>query len=88
MRPVANAFGTGVSMIATFGFGRSAMAQRRSIMSCSAGAWSRSTIFAPEATSASLADEKYWKTASAATITSPTMNPPPMNEMSRAAKTT
>ena len=49
MRPVANAFGTSVSMIATLGFGRSAMAQSRSTMSCSAGAWSRSTTFAPEA---------------------------------------
>ena len=29
-RPVANAFGTGVSITAIFGFGRSAIAQRRS----------------------------------------------------------
>ena len=40
-RPVAKAFGTGVSMIATFGFGRSAIAQSRSTMSCSSGASSR-----------------------------------------------
>ena len=40
-RPVAKAFGTGVSMIAILGFGRSAIAQRRSTMSCSAGASSR-----------------------------------------------
>ena len=45
--PVAKAFGTGVSMIATFGFGRSAIAQRRSTMSCSSGASSRLTILAP-----------------------------------------
>ena len=38
LRPVANAFGTSVGMIATRGLGRSAIAQSRSIMSCSAGA--------------------------------------------------
>ena len=38
LRPVANAFGTGVSMIATRGFGRSAIAQSRSIIACSSGA--------------------------------------------------
>ena len=36
-RPVANAFGTGVSMIAILGFGRSAIAHSRSTMSCSVG---------------------------------------------------
>ncbi len=55
-RPVANAFGTGVSMIAIFGFGRSAIAQRRSTTSCSAGASSRVTTFAPAAASASLSE--------------------------------
>ena len=55
-RPVANAFGTGVSMIATFGFGRSAIAHRRSTMSCSCGASSRVTTFAPEAARASLSE--------------------------------
>ena len=55
-RPVANAFGTAVSMIATFGFGRSALAHSRSPMSCSAGASSRETTFAPAAASASLSD--------------------------------
>ena len=53
-------------MIATFGFGRSAIAHRRSTMSCSAGASSRSTTFAPDASSASLAEVKYWKIANAA----------------------
>ena len=48
-RPVAKAFGTGVSMIGDLGFGRSAIAHRRSTMSCSAGASSRVTTFAPEA---------------------------------------
>ena len=55
-RPVAKAFGTGVSMIATRGFGRSAIAQRRSTMSCSAGASSRVTTFAPAADKASLSE--------------------------------
>ena len=55
-RPVAKAFGTGVSMIATFGFGRSAIAHSRSTMSCSAGASSRETTFAPAAARASLSD--------------------------------
>ena len=55
-RPVANAFGTGVSMIAIFGFGRSAIPQRRSTMSCSCGASSRETTLAPAAASASLSD--------------------------------
>ena len=35
LRPVANAFGTSVGMIATRGFGRSAMAQSRSTIACS-----------------------------------------------------
>jgi len=55
-RPVAKAFGTGVSMIATFGLGRSASAQSRSTMSCSSGASSRVTTLAPEAASAILSE--------------------------------
>ncbi len=35
LRPVAKAFGTGVSTIATRGFCRSAIAHRRSIIACS-----------------------------------------------------
>ena len=68
LRPVANAFGTSVSMIATCGFGRSAIAHRRSTISCSSGASSRSTTFAPEAASASLSEVKYWKNAIPTTI--------------------
>ena len=41
LRPVAKAFGTSLSITATRGLRRSAIAQRRSIMSCSSGAWSR-----------------------------------------------
>ena len=41
LRPVAKAFGTSESMIATRGFGRSAIAHSRSTMSCSSGASSR-----------------------------------------------
>ena len=53
---VAKAFGTSVSTIATFGFGRSAIAQSRSTRSCSSGASSRSTILAPAAFRASLSE--------------------------------
>ena len=37
-RPIANAFGIDVRMIATFGFGRSAWTHRRSTIACSSGA--------------------------------------------------
>ena len=66
LRPVANAFGTSLSITATRGLRRSAIAQRRSIISCSSGAWSGSTTFAPEAFRASLSEVKYWTKASAA----------------------
>jgi len=56
LRPVAKAFGTSVSIRAIRGFGRSAIAQRRSTMSCRAGASSRETTFAPAAASASLSE--------------------------------
>ena len=65
LRPVANALGTSVGMIATRGFGRSAIAQRRSTMAWSSGACSRWTTLAPEAARAILSDVKYWKKASA-----------------------
>src|SRR5215217_1056151 len=74
-RPVAKAFGTSVGITATRGFGRSAMAHSRSIMSCSSGAWSRSTICAREAASAILSDVKYWRNASPPMIRR--MNPIP-----------
>jgi hypothetical protein len=70
LRPVANAFGTSLSITATRGFGRSAMAQSRSTMSWSCGASSRSTTFAPAALRASLSDVKYWTNAITPTITS------------------
>ena len=60
LRPVANAFGTSRVDDGDLGLGRSASAHRRSIMSCSSGASSRSTTFAPEAASASLSEVKYW----------------------------
>ena len=69
LRPVAKAFGMSVSTIATFGFGRSAIAHRRSTIACSSGCSSGVTIFAPEAARASLSEVKYWKNASPTTIT-------------------
>ena len=88
LRPVAKAFGTSVSMSAIRGFGRSAIAQSRSTMSCSCGAWSRSTILAPAAARASLSEVKYWKKASAPTITSMKTMPTFSTWNSTTAKTT
>ena len=88
LRPVANAFGTGVSMIATRGFGRSAIAQRRAIIACSSGASLSSTTFAPEALSASLSEVKYWKSARPRTITSIATKPTFSTENRTTAKTT
>ena len=67
---IKNAFGTSVGMIATRGFGRSDMAQRRSTIAWSSGACSGVTTFAPEAARASLSDVKYWKNASPTTMSS------------------
>src|SRR5712691_7931042 len=63
LRPVANAFGTSLSISAIRGFGRSAIAHRRSTMSWSSGAWLRSTIFAPAAASATLSAVQYFTAA-------------------------
>ena len=46
-RPVANALGTSVSAMATFGLGMSASAQRRSTIACSCGASSGVTSRPP-----------------------------------------
>ena len=67
-RPVANAFGTSLSITATLGFGRSAIAASRSTIACSSGASCSVTIFAPDAFSASLSEVKYWKNARAPRI--------------------
>lgn len=47
LRPVANAFGTSLSAMATLGFGMSARAQIRSMVPCSSGACSGVTSRAP-----------------------------------------
>jgi hypothetical protein len=69
LRPVANAFGTSVSMIATRGFGRSASAQRRSTSACSSGASCGVTTRAPDAASASRSDVKNCTIETIAMIT-------------------
>ncbi len=70
LRPVANAFGAAVGMIATFlGFGTPACSERRSTIACSSGACSGVTTCAREALSASVSDVKYWKNASAPSST-------------------
>ena len=55
-RLCAKAFGTSVSITATFGFGRSAIAQSRSTIAWSSGASFSDTTLAPAALSASLSD--------------------------------
>src|SRR3954454_13222950 len=57
-RPIANAFGIAVCMTATFGLGRSAWMQRRSIIAWSSGASCGVTSRAPTARNASLSDAK------------------------------
>ena len=62
-RPSANAFGMRVSATATFGFGRSACTQRRSIIACSSGASAGVTSRAPIARRASLSEPNSWNAA-------------------------
>ena len=75
-RPVANAFGMSVGITATRGFGRSAIAARRSTIACSSGASSGPTTFAPDAIKAILSDVKYWRNASPPMITAMKRNEP------------
>ena len=66
LRPVANAFGTSVSAIATVGLGMSASAQSRSIIPCSSGASSGVTTRARIAASAILSEKYHWPSPKAA----------------------
>ncbi len=59
LRPVANAFGTSVSAIATFGFGASDIAQMRSMTPCSSGASSGETTRPCMANSVIRSEKKY-----------------------------
>ncbi len=70
LRPVANAFGTSVSAIATLGFGVSDNAHSRSMTPCSCGASCGLTSRAPSARSATLSLATYWKTANPPAISS------------------
>ena len=88
LRPVANAFGTDVSITAIRGFGRLAIAQSRSTIACSSGASSAETIFAPDAASAILSDVQYWTTAIPITITSIGASPTFSTEKRTTANTT
>ena len=74
-RPMANAFGTLVSAIASLGFGRSAWMQRRSIIACRPGACSGVTSLAPIAARPILSDRNSCPTSSAPRMT--TMMPTP-----------
>ena len=60
LRPVANAFGTSLSAIATFGFGVFDIAQSRSMMACSSGASSGVTILPCIAYNAIRSEPKNW----------------------------
>ena len=77
-----------MSITATFGFGRSAIAQSRSTMAWSSGASCSVTIFAPEALRASLSEVKYWKKARPPMINTIGTIPTLRYEMRTAAKTT
>jgi len=60
LRPVANALGTGLCMIAIFGIGRSASLQSFSIVRWSSGYSSSSMIREPVLQSTSLSEKKNW----------------------------
>ena len=62
--PIAKALGISVWATATFGLGRSAWMQRRSIIACSSGASCGVTSRAPIACSASLSDVKNCRASS------------------------
>ena len=82
-RPIANAFGIGVSATAIRGFGRSAWMQRRSIIACRPGASWGETSLAPIEASASLSERNSWPSARAAMTT--TMIPTPAPAAKRIA---
>jgi hypothetical protein len=86
-RPIANAFGTGVSATAIFGFGRSAWMQSFSIIACRPGACSGVVTFAPIDASAILSERKSCASSrmDRNTIISPAPAP---NENRTKAKTT
>lgn len=64
LRPVAKAFGTSLSAMATFGFSMSARAQIRSTAPCSSGACSRVTCRAPIPYAAMESLNQNWATKS------------------------
>jgi hypothetical protein len=68
-RPVANAFGTSASAIATAGLGRSDNAHRRSTTPCSCGASGGVTIRPPIAYSAMRSENQYWANSRPPAIT-------------------
>ena len=71
VRPVANAFGTSVSAMATVGFGMSATAQSRSMTPCSCGASSGVTTLPCIAYSAMRSLKYHCANSAPAAITRP-----------------
>ena len=55
-RPIAKAFGIGVSITHTRGFGRSACTHSRSMIPCSSGSWSGETSLTPSVAIAILSE--------------------------------
>ncbi len=67
LRPVAKAFGTSESAMATLGFGMSASAHSRSIMACSSGASCGDTSLPPMENSATRSLKNHCATRNPAT---------------------
>ena len=86
-RPIANAFGIGVSATAIFGLGRSAWMQSFSIIAWSPGACSGVTCFAPMEASAILSERKSCASSRPAQNTTMIPTPAP-SEKSTAEKAT
>ena len=63
-RPIANAFGIGVSITQTRGLGRSACTHSRSMIPCSSGSSSGETSLTPIVASASLSEANSWTSSS------------------------
>ena len=79
-RPRAKALGIAVWATATFGLGRSACRQSRSIMAWNSGASCGETSRAPIARSASLSEVKSWSSSSPPAMTAIRIPPAPGRE--------
>jgi len=76
-RPIAQALGTEVSITQTFGLGRSACTQSRSMMPCSSGSSSGETSLTPIAAIASLSEPNSCTSSSTTATTTIRLAPAP-----------